>query len=83
MAQEVHDKIVEIRDLIDGGEDVFLAVYQQGEKSQLFYKGRSENLVAQIAAAMVCDNRFAKIVEVAYDAYTAHEMNEKLKNKEL
>lgn len=29
------------------------------------------------------DPALAKVIETAYDAYTAFEMNEKLKNKEI
>lgn len=32
---------------------------------------------------MLGDERIAKVIETACDAYTAYKMNEKLKNKEL
>lgn len=83
MAQKIQKKIVEISDLIDGGKDAVLCLYQKSEKSQIYYKGRTDNLIILFASAMTSDNRLAGIFEVAYDAYTAHEMNEKLKKKEI
>ena len=83
MAQKIQDKIIEISDLIDGGKDVVLCIYKKGEKSQIFYKGRADNLITQVASTMASDNRFALIVEEAGDAYTAYKLDEKLKNKEI
>jgi hypothetical protein len=84
MAQKVHDKITELYELVDNKEDVLLCLYRaEGGCVQKVLKGRGVNVVAFIAAVMKDDPALAKVIETAYDAYTAFEMNEKLKNKEL
>lgn len=84
MAQKIHDKITELYELIDNKEDVLLCLYRAEDGCvQKVLKGRGVNVVAFIAAAMRDDPEFARVIETAYDAYTAFEMNEKLKNKEL
>ena len=84
MAQKIHDKITELYELVDNEEDTLLCMYRAEDgRVQRILKGRSINVVSFIAAVMKTDPEFAKAIETAYDAYTAYEMNEKLKSKEL
>ena len=53
-----------------------------GETTQCIC-GKPLNVIASITTAMDGDERIAKIIETACDAYTAYKMDEKLKNKEI
>lgn len=83
MAQEIHDKVRELHGLIEDKEDVLFVLYRGGGETTQCMCGKPINVIASIAAAMRGDERIAKVIETACDAYTAYKMNEKLKNKEL
>lgn len=86
MAQKIHDKIRELHGLIDDKvdkESVAFVLYRGGGDFTQCIAGKPRNVIATSATAMDGDERIAKIIETAYDVYTACKMNEKLKNKEL
>lgn len=83
MAQEIHDKVRELHGLIEDKEDVLFVLYRGGGGTTQCMCGKPFNVIASIASAMLGDERIAKIIETACDAYTAYKMDEKLKNKEL
>lgn len=84
MAQKICDKITELYELVDNKEDILLCMYRSEDGCvQRILEGYGINIVSFIAAVMATDPKFARIIEAAYDAYTACEMNKKLKNKEL
>ena len=83
MVQEIHDKIRELPELIEDKEDVLFVLYRGGGEFTQCICGKPYNVIATIATAMDGDERTAKIIETACDAYTACKMNEKLKNKGL
>lgn len=83
MAQEIHDKVRELHGLIEDKEDVLFVLYRGGGETTQCMCGKPFNVIASIASAMLGDERIAKVIETACDAYTAYKMNEKLKNKEL
>lgn len=81
MAQEIHDKIRELHGLIEDKEDVLFVLYREGGNSTQCMCGTPLNIMASIAAAMSNDEKIAKIIETACDAYTACKMNEELKKR--
>lgn len=83
MAQKIHDKIRELPGFIEDKEDILFALYRGGEGAMQCICGDPLNIVVSLVAAMVVDEKMAKVIEAACDAYTAHELNEKLKNKEI
>ena len=83
MAQKIRDKIRELHGLIEDKEDVLFVLYCGREHSMRCIRGEHINVAALIAMAMSDDEDFAKIIELACDAYTAYKLNEKLKNKEI
>lgn len=83
MAQKMHDKVRELHELIEDKEDVLFVLYRGGGEITKCICGKPLNAMATIATMMGEDERIAKIIETAYDAYTACKMNEKLKNKEI
>ena len=83
MAQKIHDKVRELHGLIEDKEDVLFVLYKGGGEITRCICGKPLNAMATIAAMMDDDESIAKIIETACDAYTAHKMNEKLKNKEI
>lgn len=83
MAQEIHDKIRELHGLIEDKESVLFVLCRGGGKATQCICGKPLNVIDTIATAMDGDERIAKIIETACDAYTARKMSEKLKNKGL
>ena len=83
MAQKIHDKIRELHGLIEDKESVLFVLCRGGGEFTQCICGKPRNVIATIATAMDGDERTAKIIETACDAYTAYKMNEKLKSKEL
>ena len=83
MAQKIHDKVRELHRLIEDKEDALFVLYCGREHFTRCIRGEHINVAALIAMAMSDDEDFAKVIEVACDAYTAYKLNEKLKNKEI
>lgn len=83
MAQKIRDKVRELHTLIEDKEDVLFVLYRGGGKVTQCIWGKPLDIMATITAAMDGDERIAKIIETACDAYTAYKLNEKLKNKEI
>ena len=83
MAQDMHDKIRELPELIEDKEDVLLVMYKGGGGYTQCVCGKPVNAIALIAVEMQDNENLAKIIEMACDMYTACKMNEKLKNKEI
>ena len=84
MAQKIHDKITELYELVDNKKDVLLCMYRSEDGlTQKILKGRGVDVVSFIAAAMKAAPELAEVIRAACSAYTAYEMNEKLKNKEI
>ena len=80
MAQKIHDKVRELHGLIEDKEDVLFVLYRGGGEFTQCICGKPLNVIASITTAMDGDERIAKIIETACDAYTAYKMDEKLKN---
>lgn len=83
LAQKIHDKVRELHTLIEDKEDVLFVLYRGGGKSTQCICGKPLDVMATITTAMDGDERIAKIIETACDAYTAYKLDEKLKNKEI
>ena len=84
MAEDtIQYKIRELHGLIEDKEDVLFVLYRGAERTSRCICGKSINVAALIAMAMSDDEDYAKVIEMACDAYTAYKLNEKLKNKEI
>lgn len=83
MAQKIHDKVRELYGFIEDKEDVLFVLYRGGGGSTQCICGKPLNVITSITTAMDGDERIAKIIETACDAYTAYKMDERLKNKEI
>lgn len=83
MAQKIRDKIIELHGLIEDKEDVLFVLYRGGGEFTQCICGKPLNVMAAITTAMDGDERIAKVIETACDAYIANKLDEKLKNKEI